>query len=147
MERKKVAQTFLIRVVGFGLFFLASCSSNIAKVSVQDVGEYQLSFYHQGGEIELWSDFDMEFKEPIDVFYQISFYQNEELVREILCDPFSVEEKRMTRFVELDDLVKVSFLGKMVCSVSLLQGETVSVVSFYAEAEDLEVFRADLILK
>ena len=126
---------------------LVGCGRSGKKVHIQSTGEFEMQFYHDGSALELWTDFDVEFVEPLAMLYQISFYQDGELVAQVACDPFGTDEKRMHRYVENDGLVKVSYLGQMQCNVDLPEGETLVSVRFDAEADRLKVFRADLIIK
>ena len=106
-----------------------------------------MQFFHDGSVIELWTDFDVEFEEPLTMLYRISFYQEGELVTEVSCDPFAADEKRMQRYVKNNGLVKVSYLGQMQCDVDLPEGETLVAVHFDAHANRFKIFRADLIIK
>jgi len=133
--------------VSLGMIFLVGCGGADKKLHIQDTGEYQVQFYHDGSVIELWTDFDVEFEEPLTMLYRISFYQEGELVTEVSCDPFAADEKRMQRYVENNGLVKVSYLGQMQCDVDLPEGETLVAVQFDAHANRFKIFRADLIIK
>jgi len=158
----KTKKSYLSDTLGFGIvrlskgwmiavslimILLAGCSGGGKKLHIQNPGEYEVQFYHHGSSIELWTDFDVEFVEPLTMLYQLSFYQEGELVAQVSCDPFAADEKRMQRYVENNGLVKVSYLGQMQCSVELPEGETLISVHFEAQATSFKIFRADLILK
>ena len=136
-------------VILLAALLLGGCSSgsNKIKLHIQNPGEFEARFNHDGSGIELWTDFDVEFTEPLSMVYQISFYQGNDLVDQVSCDPFAADEKRMHRYVENNGLVKVSYLGQMQCNVDLPEGETVVSVHFEAVANNLKIFRADLIIK
>lgn len=129
------------------LIYFSGCSSSGKMLDIQNSGEYEMQFYHDGSLIELWTDFDVEFVESITMVYQVSFYQGGELVARVSCDPFDADEKRMQRYVETNGLVKVSYLGQMQCDVELPEGETLVSVHFEAQADTYKIFRADLIFK
>lgn len=138
----------VILVVTFAcLFLLVGCGGNIAKMHIQQVGEYLVQFDHQGGEIEFWTDLDFEYRGDAKLEYLVDFYQEGQLVNQVVCDPFDLEDSRMTRNVELNGLIKQSYLAKMICAVDIPQGATRAIVIFDAHGEDLVIFRADLILK
>ena len=137
----------LIALFALALLFMVGCSASNRKVHIQHVGEYGTQFRHSGSEIQLWTDLDVEFAEPDELNYRISFYQGGELVAEVSCNPMAVQEKQMHRYVEDNGLVKVSYLGQMQCGVDLPEGETFVSVHFEALAENLRIFRADLIIK
>jgi hypothetical protein len=101
------------------LIFFSGCSSSGKMLDIQNSGEYEMQFYHDGSLIELWTDFDVEFVESITMVYQVSFYQGGELVAQVSCDPFDADEKRMQRYVETYGLVAVSYLGQMQGDVDL----------------------------
>lgn len=136
-------------VIPLVMILLSGCSSggNKIKLHIQNPGEYEAQFNHDGSAIEMWTDFDVEFTEPLSMIYQISFYQGNELVDQVSCDPFAADEKRMQRYIENNGMVKVSYLGQMQCNVNLPEGETLVSVRFDALANNLKIFRADLIIK
>ena len=131
----------------FGLFYLVGCNHTTVVLPIQEVGTYEIQFNHPGDELQIWTDLDVEFKELANFDYRLEFYQNGNLITQITCDPLTVEEKRMQRFLDDNGLVKISHLAEMKCKVGLSQGETTAIVNFIAEGEQLTIFRADLILK
>lgn len=142
----RTGKIFLL-CLAFILFFLAGCAGTNRKVHIQHVGEYGTQFYQKNSKIELWTDLDLEFADQAELIYQIRFFQGGEPVAEVACNPMAVEDKQMHRYVEENGLVKVSYLGRMLCQVDLPEGETFVSVHFEAQADNLKIFRADLIIK
>lgn len=124
------------------------CSRNeLARIPIQKTGQFETEFTHPGGELDFWTDFDVEFSGGASASYKIELVQGRVIVKTLSCNPFEVEESLMSRNVEANGLQKMSFLALMDCVVVLPEGDYIAAVGFSADGEDLKIFRADLILR
>ena len=145
---------YMVKKIPLLLFFwvlstsLVGCGSNeLARIPIQKTGHFEIEIVHPGGELDLWTDFDVEFSGVATAGYKIDFVQRGDMVETLTCDPFQVEESLMTRQVEANGLQKISFLALMDCVAILPEGDYSAIVDFNAEGDDLMIFRADLIFK
>ncbi len=130
------------------MLFMVGCARNeLARIPIQKIGQFETEFSHPGGELDFWTDFDIEFAGEISTIYTIEIYQGEEQITTLVCDPFGVEESLMTRNVDLNGLLKVSFLALMDCVTVLPEGIYSASVDFLAVGDEVKIFRADLIFR
>lgn len=127
---------------------LVSCrKTEIGRASIKQTGDYEIYFEHQGGVIEVWTDFDVEYVgEPV-AWYDIVIFTHENRITEVRCDPFGVKEKLMARSVVAEGKNKLSYLALMDCLLELPAGDYRAQVSFDVQGEELKIFWADIIFQ
>ncbi len=125
---------------------LAGCGVEVARVPIQSTGEFSGVFQHDGAPITLWTDLDVEFIDDTQLWYEIKFSQSGDEVVTVLCDPFDVGYLVMSRRTHVRGVTKVSYLAPMKCSVNLPEAEITINARLYSVGEQVEIFRADLIV-
>ena len=127
---------------------LVSCrQAEIGRASIKHPGEYELYLEHHGGEIEIWTDFDVEYVGDPLAWYDIVIFAYEKEITEVRCDPFNVKNKLMARSVVAEGKNKLSYLALMDCSLELPAGDYRAQVTLSVEGEGLKIFWADIIFK
>ncbi len=126
---------------------LTACGDEIARVQFQSVGSNEGTFEHDGGEVELWTDWDVEYQDIPVAKYSISFYQNGDGLAEFECDPQNVKYSLMLREANTAEITKISYLAPMYCDVDLPEGAITMVVNFEADGGGMVIHRADLVVK
>lgn len=148
VELKLGKRRFLIGVLLLGGIFLAGCNGEIARASIQQVGQHQLGFDHDGSPKDLWSDLDIEYIESTEIWYEIEIRKEGELLKEVICDPFDHEYRLMERHTDVRGVTKESFLAPMKCELGALpEGEIHLEIDLFAEGGRVRIFRADLVVK
>jgi hypothetical protein len=143
MQRRLGLLWFIFFICGL---FLTGCGPEIARVSIQSVGHYQLIFKHDGTPVDLWTDFDVEYIEDTEVWYEIQFFKPDDLVQELTCSPFNNDYKLMARQTEVRGVTKESFMAPMVCDIELPEGKIRAEIDLKAEGGRVRIFRADLVI-
>ena len=127
---------------------LTGCGAEIARASIQSVGEYELTFMHDGYPVDLWTDLDIEYIDDTSIWYEIEIRQSGDKIADVNCNPFDHDFRLMARRAEVRGVTKVSFLAPMGCEVGVLpKGETQMDITLFAEGGRVRIFRADLVVK
>ncbi|MEJ2758283.1 MAG: hypothetical protein P8046_07360 [Anaerolineales bacterium] len=142
---KKIPLLMLFLAISFS--YVGCSRTELARIPIQTTGQFDPKFSHPGGELDLWTDFDIEFSGEATAAYTIALFKEGDIIETLTCDPFQVEESLMTREVEANGLQKISFLALMDCVAFLPAGSYSAEVNFSVEGENLKIFRADLILR
>ncbi|MBN2043930.1 MAG: hypothetical protein JW757_02820 [Anaerolineales bacterium] len=144
MRRKNLI--VLLPFVAIIIILLPGCGSEIARVSIQNIGHYEFEFIHTEKSIALWTDLDIEYIESTTIWYEIQFYKKGDFSQEVICNPFDHKFRLMSRETNVRGVTKVSYLAPMMCEVDLSPGEYWVEVDFYAEGGRVRIFRADLVI-
>jgi hypothetical protein len=127
---------------------LVGCGTEVARASIQSVGEYQLSFDHDRSPVDLWTDLDVEYIDETNIWYEIEFRKNGDKIKDLTCNPFDHSYQLMARKAVVRGVTKQSYLAPMRCEVGVLPaGEIQMDITLYAEGGRVRIFRADLVVR
>ncbi len=127
---------------------LTGCGVEIARASIQQAGEYQLSFEHDSSDVTLWTDLDIEYLDETTVWYAVEISSDGRLITEVVCNPFDTDYRLMSRRAHVRGVTKESYLAPMRCEVGdLPQGEIRVEIRLFADGGRIRIFRADLVVK
>lgn len=146
--RMDLPRLFLVAIVlVIILSVISGCASNeVARLPIQAPGDYFIEFDHDGQPVELWTDLDIEYIEATELWYQIEFFMDGNLIQNVRCDPLSADFRLMPRETEVRGVTKLSYLAPMGCEVDLPEGKIEARVTLHAQGGQVQLFRADLII-
>ena len=126
---------------------LPGCKSQeLARLPIQAAGEYLGSFEYDGKPVEMWTDLDIEYIESTNVWYEIQFTLDGEIVHSVECDALTPQYRLMAREAVVRGVTKLSYLAPLKCDLILPEGLVGISASFHAEGGAVEIFRGDLII-
>lgn len=138
---------FLLLLTVIISIILTGCETEIARASIQNVGDFQLSFAHDGSPVQLWTDLDIEYIDETTIWYEIEIRRSGDKIADVICNPFDHSYRLMARHAEVRGVEKESFLAPMTCEIGdLPAGEIQMDIALFAEGGRVRIFRADLVV-
>lgn len=130
---------------------LVGCGKERGRVPFSSTGSGESEMMLQAGEVDFWTDIDIQYEGDAVLAYRVELLQGGEKVAATSCHPLERLRVRVT-WVEtnLGSTHSRSGSGKMACSVKVpTRGPTrvKATLAFLREPTKLELTKADLVVK